>query len=94
MDNSFWFESAGNDIIQKTSFCIYNMSNTEGDKEYINIEDVDQEDLFTLEEGTTQGNTGNTTEAPKMTNEEIERYDRLIQVCTFAYCSPNSIGSI
>lgn len=77
-----------------SSFRLVRMSTTERDKEYINIEDVDREDLFTPEDGTSLANTGTTTDIPKMTNEEIERYDRLIQVCPFSRGSSYSLGSV
>lgn len=63
-------------------------------KDNADLDDMDKDELFTEEETPSSTKPVEKDDTPKLSTDEIERYDRLIQVfCFVLYCS-NFVGSI
>ena len=67
---------------------------TSQDKEIINDDEFDGEEIFNKEVSHSTSNPEGNKEIPEMSASEIEKYDRMIQVYSFKNESLIHIGSV
>lgn len=69
------------------------MSSVPQENEVKDVDAFGEDDIFNKEAVPSSQSPSNIDDKPKLSSAEIERYDRLIQVCSFGYFFLLSLGS-